>query len=788
VADASAGSTGDRDSGAAHGSRSALGTPRTLALLGIGALVAGYVATLYWVTTVVGGAAWLAAAVGLGLASAVACREIDERTVLKVAGGGAVTAAVGYYGLAGPSFDPGTVSALIADGLVMASGISIIQMASVDLWIAAIVPVPVFLTTYLGLRRKYGLATVASGWLVLFLALTGDAVVVETLLSAVGAVAAIGFGELDRRGGSVGSADLLVVLIAIMAVLAVAVPMVPSGSADPIYPGSADGGAAGPGGSGGGPTPLHEQLLSGDEVTAGGPIELSPAVQFVVASQDRRRWRMGVLGTYTGDGWSRSEFEESRAERLPAPPGPSRTVAQSYELRTTAHDLPAAAYPVDVDGIPQSNLEFRNPGTLTVDDRELAGTNYTVRSQVPAASADELRAAGTDYPEGVAGRYTALPEDTVPDRVHDLTDQVTTDADTPYETARAIEAYLEDTKGYSQDVSAPSSSMADGFLFEMEAGYCTYFAGTMATMLRTQGVPARVAVGYASGQFVGNDTWVVRGTDAHAWVEVYFPDVGWVEFDPTPTSSVRDARSDSVSTAREFGAEDVDVPESEGEDVRFEQPADDPSDGGTDANGTDGESGTTGNDSDGAGGSTTPNGTDSDSGDDTAGNDSGVGYTRPDMGGLPGGNGSLQEGLGDGRFVDRSGDRLLGGFGAVVIGFLVAAGVLAGGRRAGVHGRLRYASAVLWQRRRDPETDVRRAMERLDVVLERRHGPRLPGETRREYRRRLSGAVDDDVHRAFDLYERARYAGDVDRGTADELVGLVDDVARRDLPLVGSGE
>lgn len=68
----------------------------------------------------------------------------------------------------------------------------------------------------------------------------------------------------------------------------------------------------------------------------------------------------------------------------------------------------------------------------------------------------------------------------------------------------------------------------------MDAGYCTYYATTMVTMLRSQGVPARFVVGYTTGEQVGDDRYRVRGLNSHAWVQVYFPDVGWVRFDPTP--------------------------------------------------------------------------------------------------------------------------------------------------------------------------------------------------------------------------------------------------------------
>ena len=90
--------------------------------------------------------------------------------------------------------------------------------------------------------------------------------------------------------------------------------------------------------------------------------------------------------------------------------------------------------------------------------------------------------------------------------------------------------------------------MADTFIFEMEEGYCEYFATAMTTMLRTQGIPARYTVGYTTGQEIDDNTYEVRGMNAHAWVEVYFPEVGWVRFDPTPGGERLEAQQDALES------------------------------------------------------------------------------------------------------------------------------------------------------------------------------------------------------------------------------------------------
>src|SRR5699024_128288 len=119
------------------------------------------------------------------------------------------------------------------------------------------------------------------------------------------------------------------------------------------------------------------------------------------------------------------------------------------------------------------------------------------------------------------------------------------------------------SKNYSLDVDRPDGSIADSYLFEMNAGYCTYYATTMATMLRTQDIPARFVTGYTPGQRVARDEWVVRGLDSHAWVEVHFPETGWVRFDPTPAESRSAVEESNLENARAGNESNVDTNRSE---------------------------------------------------------------------------------------------------------------------------------------------------------------------------------------------------------------------------------
>ena len=123
-----------------------------------------------------------------------------------------------------------------------------------------------------------------------------------------------------------------------------------------------------------------------------------------------------------------------------------------------------------------------------------------------------------------------------------LAQQLTANAVTPYEKAKAIEAYLR-TLPYDDAIAAPPAGVdpLEYFLFDIQRGYCDYYATAMAMMLRTVGVPARTASGYAEGLFdEESQSYYITQRDAHTWVEVFFPEYGWIEFEPTAGESPLD--------------------------------------------------------------------------------------------------------------------------------------------------------------------------------------------------------------------------------------------------------
>ncbi|HEU5336841.1 MAG TPA: transglutaminase domain-containing protein, partial [Terriglobales bacterium] len=167
-------------------------------------------------------------------------------------------------------------------------------------------------------------------------------------------------------------------------------------------------------------------------------------------------------------------------------------------------------------------------------DRDRAITTYDAVSDLARPSPAVLRAASGTVPLFIAQHYLQLPR--LDPRVAQLGGQITASTDTVYDKAIAIQQYLITHYGYTLQLplTPPRDPIAD-FLFVRKRGHCEYFASAMAIMLRTQGIPARLVNGFRGGEFndlTGN--YLIRGRDAHSWVEAYIPGYGWTTFDPTP--------------------------------------------------------------------------------------------------------------------------------------------------------------------------------------------------------------------------------------------------------------
>jgi hypothetical protein len=261
------------------------------------------------------------------------------------------------------------------------------------------------------------------------------------------------------------------------------------------------------------------------------------------ALPQRLYWRSLTFDRYTGAGWAT---------------GPTERVA--YQSGEFANDVPAFAHQIlhqEIEttdategllyaaGTPMTadhryQVSWRTPASSDESSEgdlfgaTLRAPSYRVVSWIPTPTEAELGPAGAEYPDWIRERYLALPP-SLPSRVVTLTRQMTTGAATPYARATAIESYLR-TLTYTLDLPAPPAErdIVDTFLFDLREGYCDYFASAMVVMARAAGLPARLVVGYASGTYDReSDRFWVTEADAHSWAEIYFPDTGWIEFEPT---------------------------------------------------------------------------------------------------------------------------------------------------------------------------------------------------------------------------------------------------------------
>ena len=189
----------------------------------------------------------------------------------------------------------------------------------------------------------------------------------------------------------------------------------------------------------------------------------------------------------------------------------------------------------------KAELLYNPDGTVDVSSYRASpalssGETYNIRTSLSGVTQARLREAGTDYPQWVTERYLELPP-SITQRTIDLAKQITAGLDTPYDKANAITNYLRNNIQYSATISdlPTNQDLVDWFLFDYKKGFCNYYATAEIVLLRAVGIPSRMAVGYAEGQpeEINRQLFVVRQRDAHAWPEVYFPDTGWVPFEPT---------------------------------------------------------------------------------------------------------------------------------------------------------------------------------------------------------------------------------------------------------------
>ena len=288
-------------------------------------------------------------------------------------------------------------------------------------------------------------------------------------------------------------------------------------------------------------TGLNPLVSIGAQLNRTTPVEL-----FRVQSSVAAYWRTVALDSFDGTTW-RPEPSRDPVQIQPqisiAAPGLSPSVGpgQQFDQRfTLTHDLgspwlPAAYAPTTVTSDAPLRYDVSSL-SLSTDGLLRAGTGYTVTSAVVEPTPDQLDQV-VFPPPAQDVRYTQLPKD-LPAPIADLARAWTQGQPNDYRKILAIQDHL---RAFTYDTNvAPRDdalSMSD-FLTVTKRGFCQQFASSMAVMLRTLGIPARVAVGFTPGEFAPNSsTRVVSTSDYHAWVEVLFPTYGWLAFEPTPGRS-----------------------------------------------------------------------------------------------------------------------------------------------------------------------------------------------------------------------------------------------------------
>ncbi|MFI2565113.1 DUF3488 and DUF4129 domain-containing transglutaminase family protein [Paenarthrobacter sp. NPDC018779] len=242
----------------------------------------------------------------------------------------------------------------------------------------------------------------------------------------------------------------------------------------------------------------------------------------------------------------------------------------------TSPYLPAPFAPVSVNGL--NGRWTWDPNTLSIMSTETStlAQRYVVFSAAPKVTAQTLSQANA-APRSISDDFLRIPGN-LPGIVRETADKVTASSGNNYAKALAIQKFLRSGE-FSYSLQAPVQNGYDGnglsvladFL-SVKAGYCVHFSSAMAVMARVEGIPSRIAVGYAPGRLTGESValvgqgsfpeYEVDARDAHAWPELYFEGLGWVPFEPTPSRGVvPDYATDSSVTGNlSTNADEKDVP------------------------------------------------------------------------------------------------------------------------------------------------------------------------------------------------------------------------------------
>ena len=266
----------------------------------------------------------------------------------------------------------------------------------------------------------------------------------------------------------------------------------------------------------------------------------------------RYYWRVRVYDEYDNGQWVNAKHSSQvlspampalqlptlqlTDEELPDPSEFTFSVAQGriFNLFTPAQPV-WISRPVEVS-LFRVGDDLVDPILIQADNIIHAGESYRVEAIESSPTILDLRQAGEEYPDWVKRHYLQVPAN-LSSEVSTLAARLVSEKETVFDKATAITNYLRREITYSKVVSRPpfGADILAWFLLDYKQGYCNYSATAEVILLRSAGIPARLVVGFAQGEKVPGQRNVltVKQNDAHAWPEVYFPGIGWVEFEPT---------------------------------------------------------------------------------------------------------------------------------------------------------------------------------------------------------------------------------------------------------------
>ena len=218
-------------------------------------------------------------------------------------------------------------------------------------------------------------------------------------------------------------------------------------------------------------------------------------------------------------------------------PNPQNLLAQQIELSSPRLEVVFSANKIAAVEGKFLSLQYDRVTGNTHVVLSPAALKYTAYANPTVTTADALRREPGDYPDALKALYLQLPP--LAERVRNLAEQIGNGHDNAYDKALAVQNFLLQNYAYSLNVQRTADLLPlEDFLFVNQAGHCEYYATSMAILLRILGIPARVVNGFAQGRWNEyGQFFTVRQSDAHAWVEVFFPAAGWITFDPTPAAA-----------------------------------------------------------------------------------------------------------------------------------------------------------------------------------------------------------------------------------------------------------